>query len=832
MRDLRRTAIWLCCIYLVLGPWVRGARLDPHLQAVLQTSTSSAGVPVIILLSDQADLSGIEETDKELKRSEIVSKLKDKAQKTQGPLKVFLRAEGSKRTIPLWILNAIATTLPAGRIAALSSFAGVAGVYLDYAVEVPPVTVLGAEAAGPPEWNITAIRAPDLWGIGFTGVGIVVANTDTGVDVLHPDLGRNWRGGADSWYNPYSDPLNAGYCRIPNNCSPCELSSSVPCDVNGHGTGTMGLMAGGSTGGTTIGVAPDVKWVAVKALNDGRSGASSIILLGFQWMLALPPERAPDVVNNSWGFPNVNGCNTVFQSAIETMKAAGIEVVFSAGNSGPAGYTSVSPANNPGSFSVGATDATNTIAYFSSRGPSACDGTAFPHVVAPGANVKSAAPTGGGSIPDSYASLSGTSFSSPHVAAAAALLLGAFPTIGIPDLENILAGTTDSAVGNPLPNNSYGFGLIDVASAYESAFSSIKGNIAEIVSSPAFFHFGSVGVSTTVSKAFTVVNRGISDLSISHAEITGTNDGEFSIPVGDTCSGSVILPFSSCTVSVIFTPTSVGYKNADLSIESNDPVNPTFNVLLSGAAYGSIPALTASAPAVAWNGAADRFHIAFKSASGRIWLGTAEANGHFNDDWVRLSTGWTNDAPAIAWNSTSNKLVIAVASSHDTAVYIANIDADHTLGSFTGWTRIEAEARYSPAVTWNPTSGRLQIAVRATSTRILIGNADSDGTEFSGWTQLAKGSTRLYPSIAWNPVENKVQIAVKGRDNNSVYVTNFNADGSGLADWFRIVTGETLAAPGITWNSVASKVEIAVKASVGNGIQKASMNASGDGFSG
>jgi len=125
----------------------------------------------------------------------------------------------------------------------------------------------------------------------------------------------------------------------------------------------------------------------------------------------------------------------------------------------------VSPANNPGLLSVGATDPSNNIASFSSRGPSACGGSVFPEVVAPGVNIKTSDLTGGGAILNSYQYVSGTSFAAPHVAGAMALLMSAFPGLTVTMLETALANAATD-LGAPGPDNDYGYGLVDVLGAY------------------------------------------------------------------------------------------------------------------------------------------------------------------------------------------------------------------------------------------------------------------------------------------------------------------------------------------------------------------------------
>ena len=112
-----------------------------------------------------------------------------------------------------------------------------------------------------------------------------------------------------------------------------------------------------------------------------------------------------------------------FPTRIQALKAAGIAVVFAAGNDGPAASTSESPANYPESVAVGAVDRSNLVADFSSRGPSACGTGVYPTLAAPGVHIET---TG---LNNTTVVADGTSFSSPHVAGVMALLLsqGAFP---------------------------------------------------------------------------------------------------------------------------------------------------------------------------------------------------------------------------------------------------------------------------------------------------------------------------------------------------------------------------------------------------------------------
>jgi bacillopeptidase F len=164
----------------------------------------------------------------------------------------------------------------------------------------------------------------------------------------------------------------------------------------------------------------------------------------------------------------VDVCYLEFQQDIQALKASEIAVVFSAGNEGLNGpASSISPANNPESFAVGAVSSTLDIAGFSSRGPSACvlENDFFPEVVAPGVSVKTSDLTYNGLFPIRTHSVSGTSFASPHVAGAMALLLSAFPELTVSEVESALMDTAVD-LGDIGPDNDYGFGMIDAMAAY------------------------------------------------------------------------------------------------------------------------------------------------------------------------------------------------------------------------------------------------------------------------------------------------------------------------------------------------------------------------------
>ncbi|MBI5304501.1 MAG: S8 family serine peptidase [Chloroflexi bacterium] len=423
--------------------------IDPALAEIIREQPA-AQTRVIVLLKDQLDARTIGGRTRLERRRLVAQNLRAHADHTQAILRVLLNTrltQGRVREFrPLWVLNAIALTADSSVINELGQSPLVSRIVLDATIAAPRPVVQTAAAAEP---NIARINAPALWNLGYRGQGVVVANMDTGVDYTHPDIATQWRGGSNSWYDPYGQ------------------HPTIPTDLNGHGTWTMSVMVGRDNGGTSIGVAPDARWIAVKIFDDSGGATVSGIHQGFQWLL--DPDGnpltadAPDVVNNSWSF-NLVGCFLDFEPDLQALIAADITPVFSAGNFGPNGSTSASPGNNPSAFSVGATDNNDAIANFSSRGPTNCgrsSSVTYPAVVAPGVSIRMADLFG------LYTSASGTSFSAPHVSGALALLQSAFPNLTVAQQETALISTADDlgAIG---ADNSFGTGRINVLSAYNS----------------------------------------------------------------------------------------------------------------------------------------------------------------------------------------------------------------------------------------------------------------------------------------------------------------------------------------------------------------------------
>ncbi|WP_425412680.1 S8 family serine peptidase [Micromonospora halophytica] len=429
------------------------------------------GERLLVVLREQADLAGVPagppgRAGRDARAAEVYRRLVDTAERTQGDLRREL-ARLRLRPTPYYLVNAIETDGGPAVRAWLSGRPEVARVLVSQRVRpVPaPAPTTGGDrpAPGTSVWNVRTIGADRVWSeLGVTGSGVVVGSSDSGVDGRHPALAAGFRGGDDSWYDPWN-------------------GTRAPNDSGGHGTHTVGS----AVGRDGIGVAPGADWVGCVNL-DRNLGNPARYLDCLQFMLApFPPggdpfadgrpARAPDVLTNSWGCPPIEGCDAgVLRPATAALTAAGILVVAAAGNTGPyCGSIVDPPAPYPDVLTVGAVDRDRTVTEFSSRGP-APGGAAKPDLLAPGAGVLSAMPGGG------YATLDGTSMATPQVAGVVALMWSANPAL-VGDLartRDILRETakpagestrTDAARQSCEGRDSTGAGVVDAYAAVRAA---------------------------------------------------------------------------------------------------------------------------------------------------------------------------------------------------------------------------------------------------------------------------------------------------------------------------------------------------------------------------
>jgi serine protease AprX len=471
------------------------AKIAPFVMTALSKNDI---IPIIVKMKKQADLKSLDDARVPLatRQREVYDTLRNLAIDDQKGVVSLLQSHGAKFR-RFYISNMVAVwNANADLVKAIAARGDVEKVYGNPSVKpkLPSKSKTGdglfaarANASSVGD-NIHFMNADLVWTkYGKQGEGIVVAGQDTGVQYDHPALAHQYRGYAEDGHVTHDfnwhDSIHQD---TPIASNRCGYDLDAPCDDGDHGSHTMGTMIGSDGGENVIGMAPKAKWIACRNM-DGGTGSPASYIECFEWMLApykkganpmtdADPTKAPNIINNSWGCPESEGCaSDEIEPALVAMKAAGVLVVASAGNDGPS-CTSIDapPAWHTGlTFEVGAYDhRSGTIADFSSRGPSKFDGEIGPDGVAPGVDIRSSIPKG------DYAQFgwSGTSMAGPHVAGAAALLWSVHPELigDIAKTTELLKSaanpkTTSESCGNvsgkAIPNNTYGMGLIDIAKA-------------------------------------------------------------------------------------------------------------------------------------------------------------------------------------------------------------------------------------------------------------------------------------------------------------------------------------------------------------------------------
>jgi subtilisin len=352
------------------------------------------------------------------------------------------------------------------------------------------------------------------WGVKHIGAGVVhptnegagvkVAVIDTGIDYTHSDLDANYAGGYD-FVNDDADPM----------------------DDNGHGTMVAGIIAAEDNGSGVVGVAPQARLYALKVLNAGGSGWLGDVIAGVDWARA----NGVQVVNMSLGS---SSASYGLQMAIANAYDAGLVLVAAAGNSGncygrndsvqyPARYSQV--------IAVAATNSGDVRPCFSSTGSTV-------EIAAPGVSTTSTYRGGG------YASGSGTSFASPHVAGTAALVIAGGTTSNTAVRQRLQ--TTADDLGATGRDNLYGYGLVDADEAAGGSPPpppSTHDVAVTSVSAP-----GSVTQGSIVTAGVTVANQGTASESFT----TTLRDG------GSTIGSSAVSLAAGASTTVNFSWNTTG----------------------------------------------------------------------------------------------------------------------------------------------------------------------------------------------------------------------------------------------------------------------------------
>ncbi|GAA2822525.1 S8 family peptidase [Nonomuraea rubra] len=289
------------------------------------------------------------------------------------------------------------------------------------------------------EHSVPQVGAPQAWQDGYDGKGVKVAVLDTGIDEAHPDVA----GKITETRNFTGDPSAK--------------------DEHGHGTHVAATVAGtgAASGGLRKGVAPGADLAIGKVLDRNGSGSESQVLAGMEWAAR---DSGADIVSMSLGGGPTDGTDPL-SLAVDTLTAqTGALFVIAAGNDGDE-YTVGSPGAATSALTVGAVDAADALAPFSSRGPR-LDEAIKPDITAPGVNITAARASGTGlgtPVDDLHTRLSGTSMATPHVAGAAAILAQRHPGWKAGQLKDALVSTARTIDGQTPYEQ--GGGRLDVARA-------------------------------------------------------------------------------------------------------------------------------------------------------------------------------------------------------------------------------------------------------------------------------------------------------------------------------------------------------------------------------
>lgn len=445
-------------------------------------TNSSEQIRINIRLAEQHDVAAFDHVRQimhpEQLRSYVVSELKSFSAQTQEPLVKelnALRQAGEVSQVKsLWIANVINCYASPDAIMQLAQNPDIERIdYDEERILINPLDVveLGEDHTREITYNVNIMNVPQVWDMGFTGEGIIVAVLDTGVNYNHEDLKNNM------WTHP-EFPFH-GWNFVNNN--------NNPMDYNGHGTHCAGTVAGDGTAGSQTGMAPSAKIMALQVLGGSGGGTESGVWDAIEFSV----EYGAHIMSLSLGWQHVwNPDRASWRNAMDNALAAGVIASVASGNEGGSNTPSNvrTPGDNPAPWrnpdqpdigspsavvTVGATDAFDNIAGFSSRGPVTWEavipyndypynpgtGLITPDISAPGVDVKSLSHNN----TSGYTSMSGTSMAAPGAAGVMALILSKNPRLKPEQLSQIIEETVMPKT--PVKGNTYGAGRVDALEA-------------------------------------------------------------------------------------------------------------------------------------------------------------------------------------------------------------------------------------------------------------------------------------------------------------------------------------------------------------------------------
>ena len=463
--------------------------LDPLLSQEMNRRSNNEQIEVVVLMKAQYDRSQLcHRADYYSSRAErrafVVNELKAFTEASQHDLKSILAEMESHGLVSsvrsLWSANTLYFKATKTALLDLSERADIETISLNLQHRWIPdgERLKPASTTREVTPNITQVNADQVWGLGYTGAGVVVAVVDSGVNYNHLDLADHlWDGGEEFPHHGY-DIVN---------------DDDDPMDDKGHGTHCAGTVCGDGTAGALTGIAPDATLMCVKSIRGDGFGGAVNIAGGMEWAV----EHGCDLISMSLGMVDAGVTDKeILRRTCEAVLDAGIVAMVCAGNEGnaflqmtypvpnnvrvpascPPPYLDPDQMANPGALScvvaVGAVNYNDAAADFTSRGPVTWQDTEFgdyayspgiglirPDVCAPGVSIKS---LDYNNI-SGYTNMDGTSQATPCVAGIVALMLQKNPELTPAEICRILEET--SVKLTPTKSNITGVGRVDALAA-------------------------------------------------------------------------------------------------------------------------------------------------------------------------------------------------------------------------------------------------------------------------------------------------------------------------------------------------------------------------------
>lgn len=410
---------------LSIGVMAEGV-LDPSLLQAMENNRGEK-LQVMITLKDTVDAENLMATHMvrgENAKEQLFGLMQNQCADSQHFLKGLINnmcnSGRAESMTCFWLANAIAVKADAAVIRELALQPNVQCISLDAEqVMISPMVADETRSL----WGLDRIKSKEVNGKGFSGQGVTVVVTDTGINLSHP-------------------AFSSGQI-IQAKCKSFVSGESTVEDGHGHGTHCAGTIAS-----PQYGVAPQAKIIGVKVLSAGGSGTWQGVQQGVEY-----GATVGDVISMSLG-GSASPSGNVVETAVKNAINSGVVVVIAAGNSGPGSKTIGTPGVTKEAITVGAIQQGDGLASFSSRGPTVY-GDAKPDIVAPGVGVLSAWKNGGTNT------ISGTSMATPHVAGLCALILSKNKNLTPAQVKSIIMANAEGTK----QSNTFGEGVVNCVKA-------------------------------------------------------------------------------------------------------------------------------------------------------------------------------------------------------------------------------------------------------------------------------------------------------------------------------------------------------------------------------